>query len=237
MVGIYSGSTQIKRIYAGGSFVKRVYHGSTLVFEALAKNTIVVNNSTGDASGSYTVKVPGPYKIWCVGGGGGCSLANPNATNAGYQYTAASGGGGGYAYAEFTFAEGDVLSWKVGNLGGNAGYGAQAGDGGKSYVKKGSTTLISANGGKGAYILGMTYAGGSGGTTSVNSAGANQTKQTGNAGAFVQTYTATAAAAKPAAAAARYSGKGKSSTGYCLSGNNPVWENGTAGLIKIQYVG
>ena len=224
MVGIYAGNQQIKQISYGGTAINQVYHGSTLVWSVLPPGTVMAESSTADATGSFTVEVPGTYRLTAVGGGGGVSVEN--------SYKAASGGGGGTAIADFVLAAGDVISWKVGKIGGAGANGLKGSSGGESYIKKGNTTLVSANGGVGGFV--NNSSGGSGGTASIDAAGTNTTNQTGGNGAYKTG--ASSASTAPVAGTSYYGTYGKGRSGYVISYNTPGWVAGTAGYIKVIYV-
>ena len=222
MVGIYAGNQQVKQISYGSTAINQVYHGSTLVWSALPPGTVMAESSTGNETGSFTVEVPGTYRLTVVGGGGGAAVNNSSQS--------ASGGGGGTAIADFVLAAGDVISWKVGKKGADST--TWAGTGGESYIKKGDTTLVSANGGGGGVI--NTSKGGSGGTASIDAAGTNTTNQTGGNGVYKTG--ASSAATAPAAGTSYYGTYGKGESAYFISYNNPGFIVGSAGYIKVIYV-
>lgn len=134
--------------------------------------TLVAIQGKKTFSAGATWKVPDDvYSVdaFVVGGGGGSAASYKDG---GYIDLSRSGGGGGGYTAKKTFSvtPGESLTVTVGAGGkgknydkNGAGYG---GNGGASSVKRGSTTLVSASGGKGGYTDGATGkgAGGNGGS-------------------------------------------------------------------------
>ncbi len=233
MVGIYSGSNQIKNVYAGSQLIKKVYYGSTLVYEIMAKGTKVLNKTTA-GTGSFTVTVPGIYRLRVVGGGSGCSLMT--------NFRISAGGGGGYAYGQWQLSAGDVLTWKVGGAAGVV-YTGPGDAGGQSYIKKGSTTLVSANGGTApGYAANGDH--GNGGTASVHSSAISGSGKatTGGAGKYGKYSTKDAALAGYAGLAGKSAqgtyGKGASACPYSTSDYSPSTATisaATAGCVIVEW--
>ena len=234
MVGIYKGSTQIKKIYKGSTMIKAVYKGSTKVWEIMANGTKVLNK-TAAGSGSFTITVPGIYRLRVVGGGGGCatkwySTGDPR------RYKIGGGGGGGYATGRWKFAAGDVLTWQVG-AGGGISSGGPGEAGGQSFIKKGSTTLVSANG---ATAPGYPENGdhSTGGTASVASS-AISGSSTATAGGDGKTYeykSSTVSSYTNTIGKSAYGNYGKGAAGYASTGSTiDVKTNSTAGCAIIEW--
>ncbi len=137
------------------------------------------------STGSNTWTVPAGVKYihaFVVGGGGGASWCEGNS-----EWSGTGGGGGGTCYGNFIeTTAGEDLTVIVGAAGLDAGGAYQSGsDGGDSQIKRGSTVLISAEGGEGGPYNGS-GGGGVGGnvfTTSTSSHGsANSATSRGGQG-------------------------------------------------------
>ena len=110
---IYKGNQKIGTLYVGGGGVNQVYHGSQLVYSSrtFPIDQIIVNSSTGDDSGSFTLKSKQKFQVEMYGGGAGGSSSQRDSK---WFYGPGAGGAG---FAGIVELQPGTYSWKVGARG------------------------------------------------------------------------------------------------------------------------
>lgn len=110
---IYKGSSIISKITRGGVGVDAVYRGASLIYSArtFPKDTIITNSSTGNETGSFTLKNKQKFYVEMYGGGAGGSSSQRDS-----KWFYGPGGSGAGFVGVVELLQG-VYTWKVGAAG------------------------------------------------------------------------------------------------------------------------
>lgn len=218
--GLYFGNRAIKSAYLGGTHVYQ--------YNSYNPSSIIYNRVGGGVVESVTL-LPGRYKLEMVGAGGG---QGGFATNSGVAFNSGGAGSGAAVVGEMVVNTTTVFEVTAGNVGStNRGYVGTGNDGGSSFIREKDNP--------GIYYTCNSAGTGSGGWSGHGTGGYLQ-EDGGFWAKWVPngaTFYSNGLEGEGGSRVGRWGNGGASVYQGFGAGAGPANNNGTAGMVKITYVG